>query len=74
MERDVIEALLQEISLPDHLFDNCMRDTAQYSTSHQLTAAESYINLLEVLVDDFIVIRNNSSQDHLRQFARHFLF
>ena len=38
----MIEALLQEISLPDHLFDNCMLDTAQYSTSHQLSATETY--------------------------------
>ena len=44
-------------------------DTAQYSTSHQITATASFINLLEVSVNDFIGMTNNSAQDHLQQFT-----
>ena len=47
-----------------------MLDTAQDSTSHQITAAASFINLLEVFADDFIVMTSNSLQDHLLLFMR----
>ena len=68
--RDIIESLLQEVSLPDHPFGNHMLDIAQDSARHQLTATASFISLMEVFVDNFIGMTNNSSQDHLRRFSR----
>ena len=68
--RDVIEALLQEVSLTDPPFDNRMLDTLQDYTIHLLTDAAPFINILEVSVDDFIGMTNNSAQDHLRHFTR----
>ena len=68
--RDVIEALLQEVSLTDPSFDNRMLDTLQDYTIHLLTDAAPFINILEVSVDDFIGMTNNSAQDHLRHFTR----
>ena len=58
--RNVIEALLQEVSLPEHPFDNCMLDTSQDSTTHQLTATAFFIYIMELFVEEFIVMTNKS--------------
>ena len=68
--RDVIQTLLIEVSLPYHPLQKCMLDIAKYFTIHRLMATTSLIKLLEVFFHDFIVMTNNSSQDHICYFLR----
>ena len=68
-----IKALLQEVSIPDHPFNHFMLDTSKYSTRHRITAKSSFTNLLEVFVDNFIGMTNNSSRDHFHHFLRKML-
>ena len=68
--RDLIKAFLQRVILLEHYFENRVTDTAQDSTSHHLTDTASFINILEVFVDEFIGMTKNSSQDHLCHFTR----
>ena len=49
---DVIEALLQEVIIPEHPLENRILGKVKDSTSHKLTAKSSFINLLEVFVDN----------------------
>ena len=72
--RDVIESLLQEVTLPEHPFEDKMLDKAREAAWHRLSAAASYVNLVEVFVDDFIGATNNSAMKHLEHFSRAMLF
>ena len=73
--RDVIEALLQEVNLPKHPFEDSMLNEATASSADlRLQATASYLNLIEVFVDDFIGATNNTSPEHLEHFSRAMLF
>lgn len=72
--RDVIEALLQEVTLPIHPFEDKMLDAARDAAFNRLSAAAAYVNLVEVFVDDFIGATNNSNIAHLEHFSRAMLF
>ena len=73
--RDVIETLLLESSLPAHPFEDQMLREAQASTlAWRIQASASFINLVEVFVDDFIGATNNIDAAHLEHFSRAMLF
>jgi len=74
--RDVlIEALLQEVNLPKHPFEDSMLNEATASSAVlRLQATATYLNLVEVFVDDFIGATNNTSPEHLEHFSRAMLF
>ena len=72
--RDVIEALLQEMSLPEHPFEGEMLDEATASTKFRFQATTTFINLVEVFVDDFIGATNDLSDENLSHFSRAMLF
>ena len=68
MAWDVIDELLKQLSIPYHPSENRILDTSQDSTSQQLTSTSSFINLLELFVDDFIGMPYKISQEHLHHF------
>ena len=72
--RDVIESLLQEVTLPVHPFEDKMLDKARETVWQRLSAAVLYVNLVEVFVDDFIGATNNSTMKHLEHFSWAMLF
>jgi len=61
---------LQEVTLPAHPFEDKMLDKARETAWQRLSAAASYVNLVEVFVDDFIGATNNSTMKHLEHFSR----
>jgi len=65
---------LQEVTLPEHPFEDKMLDKARETAWQRLSAAASYVNLVEVFVDDFIGATNNSTMKHLEHFSRAMLF
>ena len=71
--RDVIETLLLEVTnskhfLPSHDLEHAMLHRSE--AVNRLTAAASYVNLIEVFVDDFIGATNNRNIDHLTNLSR----
>ena len=68
--RDVVDTLLQEISLPTHPYEDKILSKATAKAVDRLTATASFINLTEVFVDDFIGCTNNASFAHLQHFSR----
>ena len=66
--RDVIDDLLRQTTLPSHKYEHQMMDNAQ--TGLRLQAAIQTTNLLEVFVDDFIGMTNNTSTSHLQTFSK----
>jgi len=68
--RDVIDALLHEVTLPAHPFEDKMVTEANESAMSRLHAAAAFVNLVEVFVDDFIGATNNSDRTHLQHFSR----
>jgi len=67
--RDVIEALLLELKLPEHPFEGEMPDEATASTKFRFQATTTFINLVEVFVDDFIGATNDLSEENLSHFS-----
>ena len=72
--RDVIEALLEEVNLPAHPFEDAMVNDAKDSAMSRLHAAAAFVNLVEVFVDDFVGATNNSDRTHLQHFSRAMLY
>jgi hypothetical protein len=72
--RDVIEALLEEVNLPAHPFEDQMVKDAKESAMSRLQAAAAFVNLVEVFVDDFVGATNNSDRTHLQHFSRAMLY
>ena len=73
--RDVIETLLLESRLPAHAFESQMlNDAHDHHLVWRLQATTSFINLVEVFVDDFIGATNNLTRTHLEHFSRAMLF
>ena len=68
--RDVIEALITEVNLPRHRLEQDMLAEASSEAVHRLRAAATYVNLLEVFVDDFIAMTNDGSHEHLTHLSR----
>jgi len=62
------------VTLPEHPFEDKMLDKARETAWQRLSAATSYINLVEVFVDDFIGATTNSTMKHLEHFSRAMLF
>ena len=51
--RDVIKALLKEVNLPAHPFEEAMVNDAKESAVSRLQTAAAFVNLVEVFVDEF---------------------
>lgn len=66
--RDVIEKLLLQATLPEHPSEAQM--LAQADTFGRIQAATTFTNVLEVFVDDFCAMTNNTNRDHLEHFSR----
>ena len=67
--RDVIEALLQESSLLKHHMEEQILQELDKTVIHRLEIVASYINLIKVFVDDFIVATNDPRMEHLEHFS-----
>ena len=73
--RDVIKSLLAESTLPPHAFEHKMMEgIPSDDCASRLQGAIQYANLIEVFVDDFIAVTNDTSTNHLKQFSRAMLF
>jgi hypothetical protein len=70
--RDIIDALINsEIDLPHHRFETLMlKEAIAENLSDTNEKEEGEISLLEVFVDDFIGMTNNTSIQHLRKMSR----
>lgn len=66
--RDVIESLLAKTNLPQHKFEYQMMQKAE--NLHRLQAAAQVVNLIEVFMDNFIAVTNNTAKSHLSHFSK----
>ncbi len=66
--RDVIASSLLGTNLPPHPFESHM--LPKDSIALPIQDLTSTISLLEVFVDDFIAVTDNTSRDHLENFSR----
>ena len=60
--RDLIASLLQEVHLPPHTFEDQVQGPTDAYTYGRLGAYNSFVNLAELFVDDFISVTNNTNQ------------